>query len=207
MRLKRWLFEQKYFQGNTPIVLNSGISEVPEEQVVAVYELIQQAYGHVGMHGNIPDMHSLAKYDYVVLTDTDDDDKPNVAVLGETMRNGSTKLSVFATDGSSGAKASLFDILKLTLQRQDTWAEIPRQFASFLHSRGVPMIEDQTTVMLLLGKRIFKGGFDWHGNHRKDNGTGYYTRNYFGTDDTRAVMGTISPELVDKIKRFVENHG
>ena len=207
MRLKPLLFLEQFFPNNKPVVLDSGISELPEEQIVAVYELIQQAYGHVGMHGNIPDMHSLYKYDYVVITDTDGDDRPNVAVLGETMRNGSTKLSVFATDSSPEAKGSLFDILKLTLLRKDTWAEIPRQFASFLHSRGVPMIEDQTTVMLLLGKRIFKGGFDWHGNHGKDSGTGYYTRNFFGTDDTRAVMGTISPELVEKIKRFVENHG
>lgn len=157
------LFEYMYANGDdgpsvAPVEpIEKDIDELTAQERDEVFALIQEAYAHVGGHGNLSSADDLYSYETVLMADTDGDGRPNVAILAARMRNGSKKVGVFATDGSPAAKQVLMTQAKEILTRPDWWAELPRQFASFLRSRGVPMVEDQMVAMLLLGRRVRPG--------------------------------------------------
>ena len=188
-------------------LVEKDIDELTKKEREDVFALIQQAYAHVGGHGNLMSPDDLYNYETVLMADTDGDDAPNVAILAARMRNGSKKVGVFATDGSPAAKQVLMTQAKEILSRPDWWAELPRQFASFLRSRGVPMVEDQMVALLLLGRRARPGEFNWVGAVPKSVGEGYYERRYFGSDpDVRAILGNVTPDLIAKIQSFISRH-
>jgi len=185
-------------------VLEKEVRSLDKAQLQSVFDLIQAAYAHVGGHGNVDSPYALYQYEDVLLADTDGDGLPNVAILAARMRNGSKKVGIFATDGSPAAKQVLMSKAKEVLSRPDWWAELPRQFASFLKSRGVPMVEDQGTAIMLLGRRVNPGEFKWLGSVAKSSGEGYYERRYFGSEpDVRAILGNVTPELIQKIQSFI----
>jgi len=185
-------------------LVEKDIAELTRRERENVFALIQLAYAHVGGHGNVRSTDDLYNYETVLMADTDGDGIPNVAILAGRMRNGSKKVGVFATDGSPAAKQVLMIQAKEILARPDWWAELPRQFASFLRSRGVPMVEDQMVARMLLGRRVRSGEFNWLGSVPKSVGEGYYERRYFGSDpDVRAILGNVTPELVNEIQSFI----
>ena len=197
--------KEKFFNGSEVVETSLRSGNIPEEVVSSIFELISKAYAHVGGHGSVRSEDELYKYDLCLMADTDDDDKPNVVLLGERVRNGSTKLSVFGTDSSSGAKSKMMEMVKDVLTREEVWAEIPRQFAGFLYSRGVPMLEDENKVMMLLGRRIDPSSFKWLGDMGSEGkGAGYYQRNFFGKEDIRAIMGNVPDSLFQKIIDFTK---
>lgn len=198
MKLKAFLFEEVQLPKNKLIEYSKGDPELYELEDQLI-ELIGEAYSQVGGHGNF---HSINQFDNIFVADTDGDNKINIALLAAKTRNGSTKLSIFATDGSAGAKSMLMSSVKDILSRENFWAEIPYQFASFLYSRGVNMLTSEEQVRMLLGGRIWKS-FEWIGEKEGSNGNGYYTRNFFGKDDIRAIMGNIPEQTFTKIKDFI----
>jgi hypothetical protein len=189
---------------SNPDVIERSVGSLDGGERRDVFDLIQTAYAHVGGHGNVRSEGDLYEFDRVIMADTDGDGRPNVAILAGTMRNGTVKVSVFATDGSAEAKGVLLAQAKSVLMKRDWWAELPKEFASFLATRGVPMIDDQITAMLLLGRRVNPSSFTWLGEIPRHTGRGYYSRSYFGSEpQTRAIMGNVTPEMIDKIKNFV----
>ncbi len=188
---------------------NSQDKEVAEQISNDVFKLIGQAYSGVGGHGNVHGPYDLLEYDHWYVGDTDNDGKPNLALLASRTRNGSVKVSVFATDGSNGAKALLLKAAKEILMQPNWWAELPYELAMHLNSKGVPMVEDQVQVAMLLGKRIFNGKFDWLGDNIKGKemkGKGYYERDFYGKSDIRAILGNVPHETFQKIQDYLAKY-
>jgi len=187
-----------------PDVIEKTIDELTPAESEDLFALVQQAYAHVGGHGNLQSVDDLWNYRYALMADTDGDGHPNVAILAGKVRNGSTKVGVFATDGSQAAKQVLMTQIKTVLSRPDWWAELPSELASFLRSRGAPMIEDQMVAIMLLGRRVNHNEFAWLGKISRHVGEGYFSRSYFGSEpDVRAIVGNVTPELIEKIQQFV----
>jgi hypothetical protein len=189
-KLLNLIFEEVNIPPNELIELTNYSPELKQIEKDIV-ELVNKAYDHVGGHGNFKNIY---KFDTIFIADTDNDNKPNVALLGSKTKNGTIKLSVFATDSSPNAKKMLLSSAKEILNKLNVWAELPYEFAKFLKSRGLPILENEEKVKLLLGKRVNES-FVWLGN-------GFYSKSYFGTTDKRAIIGNIDEEIFNTIKKF-----
>lgn len=196
------------FEGKPEMIEISPDSELAEEVRTELFELVNSAYGDVGGHMNVSSPGALDNYDYWFFNNPtlDKEGKIRSAAFASTTRNGSVKVSVFASDGSPAGKGFLMKAIKDILSRPNWWAELPDQAAAFFISRGVPVVSSQEAVLMLLGRRVFNSNFEWHGHHpTKKNfpGEGWYSKDYAGSQSVRTILGNVSAEHVQKIKDFV----
>jgi hypothetical protein len=196
------------FQGYPEMVEISPSSELADEVRAELFALINSAYGEVGGHMNVSSPGALDNYEYWFFNNPsmDKDGKIRSAAFASTTRNGSVKVSVFASDGSPAGKGFMMKFIKDILSRKNWWAELPDQAAAFFISRGVPVVSDQEAVLMLLGRRVFNSNFDWHGHHpTKKNfpGEGWYSKDYAGNQSVRTILGSVGSDHIQKIKDFV----
>lgn len=196
------------FEGNPEMVEISPNSELADEVRDQLFQLVNTAYNEVGGHMNVRSPWDLDQYDYWFFNNPakDSEGKIRSASFASTTRNGSVKVSVFASDGSPAGKGFLMKAIKDILSRPNWWAELPDQAAAFFISRGVPVVSSQEAVLMLLGRRVFNSNFEWHGHHpTKKNfpGEGWYSKDYAGTQSVRTILGNVSGDHVQKIKDFV----
>lgn len=182
------------------------LAEIVKEDLFA---LVNTAYSEVGGHMNVESPNSLYKFNHWIFNNPtiNKDNKIKAAVFASETRNGSTKVSVFATDSSPEAKTIMIKIMPDVLKKENWWAEIPETVAGFLHGRGVNMVDSEETARLLLGGRVWTN-FVWHGKHptkSRTPGEGYYTRSFGGKDDLRAIMGNVTEKQTQKIKDYVSS--
>lgn len=210
--------ENKYavLEGLPEIIELENPANNPLAKIVSndLFALINTAYSEVGGHMNVKSPGSLYKFDYWIFNNPtkNKDNKIKAAVFASKTRNGSTKVSVFATDSSAEAKTFMIKIMPDVLNKQNWWAEIPEKVAGFLHGRGVNMVDSEETARLLLGGRVFTD-FQWHGQHPtkpRTPGEGYYSRSFAGKNDLRAIMGNVTEEkrqqIIDFIKSKLSSH-
>lgn len=182
------------------------LAEIVKEDLFA---LVNTAYSEVGGHMNVGSPNSLYNFDHWIFNNPtkDKDNKIKAAVFASKTRNGSTKVSVFATDSSPEAKTIMIKMMPDVLKKENWWAEIPEKVAGFLHGRGVNMVESEETARLLLGGRVWTN-FEWHGQHptkSRTPGQGYYSRSFGGKDDLRAIMGNVTETQTQKIRDYVSS--
>lgn len=153
------------------------------------FDLIKTAYAAIGGHAKIKgpgDVFSEPKWTYWRGIDLHGDEDFDVIVFGQKTPYG-IKFAGVGHDGESDSKKEYLKAKTDELKLDGHYGEVSDKLAKILISAGVPVIEDEETVVKVLGKPV-----QWNGEHPDDPsmpGKGWYTRDIGGQPHAKILVG------------------
>jgi len=151
-----------------------------------LYDLVAASYAKIGGHANVRNADDIpGDSDFWKIVDVDADPDPDLTIFGKTTARG-RKMTGFATDGSSTAKAAMFDRAVELLNKAGNYSEVSGALAHVLITRySVPFVGDHAEVERVLGKRVRWIGADPH----YPGYDGWYEREIAGSKHAKILVG------------------
>lgn len=162
-----------------------------------LFNLVNTAYAGIGGHIKLPDVNSLGRYKYWVVSDHDEDPQIDIAVFGKPEFG--TKSGGVGHDGSQKS-VSAYKNKSAELRKGGNvggignwWGEVSGKAAYGLIKRGAPAVEDPELIAQLLAG----DNYVWHGAHPSENApamfksvNGWYTKDFGpGGKHTKIILG------------------
>ena len=158
-----------------------------------LFDLIQTAYSSIGGHVKFKSPSDVMdpELTYWKVADVDDDPDLDVTTFGKDTKYGIKHTGL----GHDGERANIKNLLthkSSMLKSPGNYVEVSGPaFDSFVGKGGVPTVDDEETVMDILGPRR-ASETTWHGAHPTDPskaGNGWYTRMIGGGEHTKIMAG------------------
>jgi hypothetical protein len=153
-----------------------------------LYDLLVKSYAYIGGYpdfnkpSDIPANHTIW---YAV--DVDGDKAPEAVKFAKSTQYG-TKWTGGATDGSSQGKQEYIDQTVNNLRTPGNYCEMSDAIMHIMITRyQIPCVNDHAFAEKVIGKKL-----DWIGPHPQGKYPGYngfYTRNLFGVDHMKILLG------------------
>jgi hypothetical protein len=154
-----------------------------------LFNLITIAYSEIGGHAKIKspeDIFSDPDWNFWEGTDIHGSQDFDIVIFGQKTKFG-VKFSGVGHDGAKDSKKEYLDDLGSDLKNLGYYIESSGKFAEILMNKyGCPVIEDEETVVKVLGKQV-----QWIGksSNPEHTGNGWYIRNIGGHPHEKILIG------------------
>lgn len=165
-------FEEKYGKNNYVNLTAEDLDEYAED----MYNLIANAYSHIGGHLEFqnPEMVRNTDLNFWVASDIDADPEMDV-LLGGKKTNFGTKITTLAQDGERASKLNVSKKAFELLSKNGFYAEVDEALAEKLK---VPIVTDENIIRKVIGKPDIEMNED-----------GTYYRNIQGKRKKKVLVG------------------
>lgn len=167
-------------------------TENEKANVVAtdVSDMVNRTYGGMGGFPGADTPEGVkSRFTHFYLSDVDDDPEPDAGIL-YTDWKGSKKASAIVTDGGQEAKEKMREMMRKFFSQSGSWIEVSDAPAKILIDKmNMPTVDDEEKVRKVLSRIT---DLRWHGKHPNPDikyGNGWYTRNIYGHDATKIIVG------------------
>lgn len=164
--------------------------ETAQQVAGDVSDMVNRTYGSMGGFPGADTAQGVrSRFTHFYLSDVDDDPEPDAGIL-YTDWKGSRKASAIVTDGGPESKQKMRDMMRQFFSKKGSWIEVSDAPAKILIDKmNMPTVDNEEQVRKILSRIT---DLRWHGKHPNPAityGNGWYTRNIYGHDATKIIVG------------------